>query len=497
MSGPPPVSPREHLALVVSFVPRIKRAAWLGGVIFAAGLVGTAIWALSSARLYRSEAVLLYERGIHSEHVGAGEGGESIHQVASRLQDMFSSRQRLEAIIKEMKLYRKIIDQRGLVEAIDEMRKHVTVTPREGLTFRVAYDADSRDLAQHVLERLIKSVLDDDGQRRIREAGETKTFLDTERKHADEDLKAKEAALGAFLAQHPQLAAETGVNAAAAGGLLRAADRDRAGGGGDVGGLEMQAAQIEEALAAAGQKPSAAPGEPLIDPNLAAARVRAAAEQQAAQRDLADKEARFTNEHPDVKAALRRLAAADAAARRAETAIASRPMNPPSVPTASGDEAGTARVAALRRQLSIVRAQIGNIRKGTKAKAEVPREAGSMVAIDTEWTRLMRETSEARERQSQLESKQFQAQLMATLTSGGQGGHIVVADPPFRPTRPIAGSRFKIATVGGVASILLAMLGILGLAAVDDRLYAPRDLERVMTNSIVIAIPRVTTDKNG
>jgi hypothetical protein len=109
----------------------------------------------------------------------------------------------------------------------------------------------------------------------------------------------------------------------------------------------------------------------------------------------------------------------------------------------------------------------------------------------------MRETNEARERQSQLESKQFQATLMATLTSGGQGGRIVVADAPFRPNRPIAGSRFKIAMVGGTASLLFALLGILGLAAVDDRLYAPRDLERVMTNTLVIAIPRVTTDKNG
>src|SRR5262245_5082944 len=135
MSSPAPASAREQLALVASFVPRIKRAAWLGGVIFAAGLVGTAIWALSSARLYRSEALLIYERGIQSERVAAGEGGESMHQVAGRLTDMFASRQRLEAVIKEMKLYRKLIDQRGLVEAIEEMRKKITVIPHEGMTF--------------------------------------------------------------------------------------------------------------------------------------------------------------------------------------------------------------------------------------------------------------------------------------------------------------------------------------------------------------------------
>src|SRR5262245_62035937 len=155
MSAAGPASPREQLALVASFVPRIKRAAWLGGVIFAAGLAGTAIWALSSARLYRSEAVLLYERGIQSEKIAAGDGAESMHQVAARLQDMFASRQRLEGIIKEMKLYPNLIDQRGIVEAIDEMRKKIGVTQREGATFRVSYDGDSRQLAQQVLERVI------------------------------------------------------------------------------------------------------------------------------------------------------------------------------------------------------------------------------------------------------------------------------------------------------------------------------------------------------
>jgi hypothetical protein len=470
----------------------------LGGVIFAAGLVGTAIWALSSARLYRSEALLIYERGIQSERVAAGEGGESMHQVAGRLTDMFASRQRLEAVIKEMKLYRKLIDQRGLVEAIEEMRKKITVIPHEGMTFKVAYDADSRDLAQKVLDRVIKSVIEEDGQRRIREAQETKKFLDTERTHANEDLKIKEGALSAFLAQHPQLAAESGANAAAAGGLLRAQDRAVVPGG-DVASLEVQAAQLEEQLALAGQKPSSGPGDPLVDPTLAAVKTRALAEQAAAQKDLADKEARYTNEHPDVKSALRRAAAADAAVRRADAAIAARPMAPPTAAAAPGDDVTAARVAALRRALAAVRSQIGAARSRTTARAaaSAPHETRSMVAIDTEWTRLMRETTEARERQNQIESKLFQAQLMATLASGGQGGRIAVADPPFRPNRPIAGSRFKIAMVGGSASVLLALLGILGLAAVDDRLYAPRDLERVMTNAIVIAIPKVTTEKNG
>jgi hypothetical protein len=486
-------SPREHLAAFASLTPRVARAAWVGGIALAVGLAATAIWALSTKRLYRSESVLLYERGVQSASMGAAPEGDSARQVGLRLKDMLTARPRLESAIKEMKLYPALVEQRSVVDAIDEMRTHISLGVGDGYAYRASYDAESRELAQKVLDRLVKTVVDDDGRRRMKEAEDAKRFLDTERKHADEDLRTKEGALGAFLALHPQLAAETGASAANAGGMIRAADRDRAPANqGEVAALEMQAAQLEDALVAAGQKPSAGPGEPLIDPNVAAARVRAQAEVQAAQRDLADKEARFTNEHPDVKAALRRVAAAEATLRRAEAAVAApRPMAPPAM--APAVEEGSGRAAALRRALSAVRAQIASVRSRATPRAEVPREAHSMVAIDTEWTRLTRETAEARERQSLLEGKQFQAQLMATLVGGGQAGRLVVADPPFKPTRPIAGGRFKIALVGGVASMLLGLLSVLAMAAFDDRLYAARDVERIMGNSIVVTIPRLMT----
>jgi uncharacterized protein involved in exopolysaccharide biosynthesis len=492
MAGPATPSPREHLAAFASLAPRVTRAAWVGGIALAVGLVATAIWALSTSRLYQSEAVLLYERGVQSSQVGSSGEADGPRQVGLRIQDMMTSRQRLESAVREMKLYPGIVSERSVVDAIDEMRKHINVGIREGYAFRVSYNAESRDLAQKVLERLSKGVIEDDGKRRIKEAEDAKKFLDTERAHADETLHLKEAALTSFLAQHPALAAETAIGGASAGGSIRAANRDSAPAAqSEVASLELQAAQLEQALIEAGQKPSSAGGslEPMIDPNVAAARLRAQTEVLAAQKDLADKQARYTNEHPDVKAALRRLGSAEAALRHAEAAAAVPPPPRPAAPVIDDGSAG--KVNALRHALAAVRAQIGAVRGRAAPKNDIPKEKNSMVAIDTEWTRLTREAAEAHERQSQLEAKQFQATLMATLAGTGQAGRIIIADPPFRPTRPIAGGRFKIALVGGIASILLALLSLLAMAAFDDRLYVARDVERIMENSIVIAIPRL------
>src|SRR5262249_13885695 len=160
---------------------------------------------------------------------------------------------------------------------------------------------DTRDLAKDVLSRLTDSVVDEFGKRRNQDAGEARRFLDAERKQADDDLKEKERALSEFLTKHPQLAAEAG--AAAAGSLIRAADRDRAGaaGGGEVAALELQAAQLEEQLAAAGAAPRVVGGRVVAaDPALTAAHARAQAELQAAQKDFTEKQMHLTNEHPDM-----------------------------------------------------------------------------------------------------------------------------------------------------------------------------------------------------
>jgi len=476
--------------MLASLAPRIVRSAWVGGIALLVGLAGTAVLALSTTRLYRSEAVIVFERGVQAGNLGREP--ESPRVVGVRIQDMVTSRQRLESLIKEMKLYRKLVDRRGLTETIDEMRKHLTVSNREGFAYRVAYDGESRELTKSVLERLTTSVVDDDAKRRRQEAEDTKRFLDTERKQADDDLKTKEQELASFLTKHPQLAAETG-STASAGGMIRAADRDRAvaGAGGDVAALEMQAAQLEESLAAAGS-PRVMVGsrEILADPALVAAHTRAQTELQAARADLAEKQMHLTNEHPDMKQAIRRVARAEAAERSAATAVASvRPAGDGSTPTIEDPAGG--RGAALRRALAAVRQQIAIVKSRSAPRAEAQHPPTTVVAIDTEWTHLSRDVAEARERQSQLEAKQFQAQLVATLTAGGQGGQLVIADPAYRPMGPISGGRFKLALVGGAGSAVLALIVVLVVAMFDDRLYGAHDVESVLPDGIVVVIPKV------
>jgi hypothetical protein len=373
----------------------------------------------------------------------------------------------------------------------------VLISSREDMAYRVSFDAAGRELAQRGLEILVNGVVDDDAQRRIHEADETKHFLEAERKHADDDLKIKESALAGFLAAHPVYAHEAVGTAASAGGAIRGrTDPSNTSGASssEVAQLELQAAQIEEALAAAGVH--VASSGPVDASPAVAARERARAELQQAQRSLTEKQAMYTNEHPDVKAAIRHVAVAEAALHRAEAAVEAdragqQPATPPTTTVDEGQD--TARTAALKHALGAIRSQIAAVKSRTVVVRDpVPTEGGSPVAIDIEWTRLNRDVAEARERQMQLQGKQFQAELMATLAGGGQGGRLVVIDPPFRPVRPITGGRFKIAGAGLAASIVLSLLTIVLFAAFDDRLYGDRDIHRIVKDGIVVVIPKLT-----
>jgi uncharacterized protein involved in exopolysaccharide biosynthesis len=498
-------SPREHLARAVVFMRRGWRAGRWGALAFAIGLAVTTVVILAAKRLYRSESVIMYDRGVRREAVvGAASDADSPKQIATRLQDMMTSRQRLQKMIEAFSLYPGIVKEHTYVEAVDEMQKHLKFTAREGFTFHLSFEYDSRETAQKVLAAFVDSLIEDDMIARKREAESTKTFLDAEKKQADQDLKTREAALSVFLVQHPELAAEsTSVANATAGAYVRSIDREKVTANpGELASLEMQASQIEDMLAvASAARPAAAAGASPAEQAAALSRSQAEAMVSAARRDLADKRATFTDEHPDVKAAQRRVAEAESDLRRANAASTARSTPAAEAAAAEEDPAGSSRVASLRRALAAVRGQIASLHSRTAPRPIVPKltakaggaEQGGAVAI--EWTRLFRDVSEARERQNQLESRVFQTNLYATLASSGGAGRLIVVDPAFKPTRPVAGQRTKTLLLGAGASLMLALLVMMALAFLDDGLYSASDVQRVIGDQFVVMVPALPVNE--
>ena len=190
-------------------------------------------------------------------------------------------------------------------EAIDEMKKHVLISSREDMAYRVSFDAPGRELAQRVLELA--------GQRR----GRRRCAAPGPRGRGDQALPGRRAQARR---RRPEDQGERARRVPGRAPGLRA----RGGGHGGVGRRRDPRARAHtrragvvlgrgRATGAAGGADRGGAGRRRRarrchragrrDPPLVAARERARAELQPAQRALTEKQAMFTNEHPDVKAA--------------------------------------------------------------------------------------------------------------------------------------------------------------------------------------------------
>jgi hypothetical protein len=480
-----PSSPRALADALRAFGRRSRGVLWIGGLVFALGLAGTAALVLSAKRLYRSEATLLYEHGVLQAEP------DSPRQIGERLQEMLTSGPRLQGLIEEMRLYPTVVAERGLPAAVDEMRAQVEVTVGEGTTFGASYDTDDGDRARAVLMRLVNGVVDDDTQRRQHAAEEARHILEAERRQADQEVKSKEDSLAALSAEHPR---------PTAGSSVRVSERDRGtASAAEVASLGIRAAELEQKLAQAGGHPN--PGHPAVpgpphtpDPVVLAARARVAAELSAAERDLDEKQTHLPYQHPDVKIAQRRVEDQRAALLEADAAVAASAAAQavPGAVKAGRDE----QVASLRRALAMVRSRIGAL----KAQSDLGRSGPPRpdpAAADTTGTRLARDLSEARERRRQLEAKLFQAQLLSTLGAAGQGGGLIVSERSYPPSRPIAQARYKVALAGTAISALLGLLALTLAGRFDGRVHDAGDVARALGADVVVVIPKLGVNLAG
>lgn len=471
-------------------------------------VIGVAIavpYTFTRPRQYRSETVILYQETIRSADIGGGDNDTSARRVGARLREVLLSRASLEPIIKDLQLYMKNKDpndRRALIDAVDEMRKHISFKAREGDTFEIAFNGSTPEETQEVTKRLGNCIIEEASRRRSEQTKALKEFLTAESDRNNTDLREKEADLARFVSQHPILAArlqgqlQPGATATP-GGLAPPPPNT-----GDpmLNGLEARAARIERQLAKASQGvPTPPPKPPTFQPP------PDSAELVAARRDLADKLARYTDKHPDVVAARARLkaaedqqaatnaAAAEAFAAAQASARAAQVDEPP--PKNAADEAALKKeLNDLRAQIVLRRNQLASV-KGDAAAAPppppVPGEApGSEVALEVEFRRLQRLVAEGRERQSTLDAKLFKASITASSAMDDRNIQVSVLDPAYLPSRPISSSRTNLLAGLLAASIALGIAVALISVKLDDRIHDRLDLERLDILPIIGVVPR-------
>jgi len=464
---------RDRLDRIVSIGWRSGRFWPAASVVVLVGTVASIIFTFTRQRVYKSETLMLYREGFRSAEAGV-EPADPARKLTLKLKEMVLSRTRLQQIIDEHKLYPEIVSDRGYVDAVDEMRSHISFRVKDGDTFGLSFEGDDPARVQAITARLAVALIEENSKHRAAEAEATKEFLDAEHKHAEDELRDKEAALSKFLAKHPEFVRET----------QRAAQpKPHSGADPTLLALEREAGRIQERLGMPVQK---RPREVPADPKLTATRNAAEGELAQAQRELAEKLSQFTDQHPDVKAARAQVTAAEAKLKRAQDMLADSAASQQK--SGEADE-GIIDRATLESQLKKVNDEIAAYKsKKTRDSEEKPAAATWIVALENDWSQLSRDVQEARARVSQLNEKQFKLSMLDT--SVGNIAHLEVVDPAYRPTHPTRPSRSFLLLVGMLLSLVLGLVAAVTLALLDDRLYDRVDVERLELMPLLAVVPR-------
>jgi polysaccharide biosynthesis transport protein len=417
-------------------------------VVLGLGLVATAAVVRYTDQVYRSETVILYR----NSRAGSSDSSDSSRRVASRLQDMLMSRERIGRVIKELSLYPEV---KNRDEAADQMHKKIGFRARDGNTFLVTFDAPSPAVAQAAVGRLATTLIEDNTRLRVQEARETGRFLDQERRRLGTEVKSKEAALTAFLRAHPDALGRTESSGPPPGldELQREMDRLRGTPSSD--------------------------GQPSQD--VIASLRRAEADFELAQKDMAEKSQRLTNEHPDMIITRHKITQAEETLKRIrEGAGLTRPAGE------KADGKG-AQLTALEQEMARLR------RRGSGGS----RPTRQQLEVSVMFESLRHDLEQARGRLAGLEDKQFQAGLAANLETNSEIGQLAILDPASRPGLPVVDVRKKV----GIAGIALALMLALGAAVLrgrsDDRIHTRDDVEWLGGKPVLVLLPAPPKARGG
>jgi hypothetical protein len=479
----------EMAEAVFAFIRR-SLAFWKRSMLVFFVIAGVAVpMVFLKPRAYRSETIVLYQENIKSQDITGSEGsGENARRTGARLREMLFSRASLEPIVKSLPRYTALAERRGMVDAVEELRQHITFQAREGDTFEIGYEGLSPQEAQDVTRRLGDRIVDEAARQRAEQSKATKDYLEAQSEQNKTKLKKAEQDLWSFLTIHPEFIPLTlpgggqktvvvmpGSPTGAPGAAAAVPRGDPV-----LANMEAEARAIDHRLKAArGEAPPPPPPQPVAE----------SPEVQAARKDLAEKRALYTEQHPDVVAAKRRLQAAIEADKKNQ-----KPEPPPAMPAGKMSDAEK---EALENRLAALRRSIAARRAGGSGAVDTPATAASgassssaAVALEVEFRRLQRDVDYLKEAQKQLDDKLFKAGLTEGASMNERNIQVKILDPAYLPAHPSSKPRSTALATYLAIAIVLALVVALVSARLDDRIYQRKDLEVLDILPVIGVIPR-------
>jgi len=525
-----------------------RRKWWIIGPLFIGWLlVFVSAWIIPAQ--YTSESVILIDKSKVPDtfvrpnvKVEMGERLESITQQVL-------SRQRLLGLINKYHLYQSVLTS-TTDDQLKKMRHDIkidlvqTTTPDESgkkelTAFKLQYTGDNANVAQQVNSAMVSYFIDENVKASQAMSESTTAFLDNQLKNAAESLATQEKRLQDFEKEH---AGELPEQAQANIQMLNGAQQQLSGAIEARNRAIQQQTYLTSLLAqyqAAGVDNMGSGSPQSIDQQIEGAKTA-----------LADLEARYTSDYPDVKKMKDTIAKLESLKQqqagnvgnsdqpdsgdksdkadsgnnsdsKVAATTAANGTNPPagkdadSGKTSGGDNSadlsniptGTTpgQLAAMQPVMQIqsqlksnkmeIQTREQQIRSAEARIQELQANLGGTPQVQAEMLNLTRDYQTTQRSYVELLDKKNASALATNLQRQQQGENFRIIDPPSLPEKASFPDRFLFSLAGLGVGLGLAVLFGAGSEFVDDRIRNEMDLAEATPLPILVEIPPIRTDE--
>jgi polysaccharide chain length determinant protein (PEP-CTERM system associated) len=401
------------------------------------------------------------------------------------------SRTRLEQIINELNLYPEQRANRALDDIVSTMRANINITIVRGDSFRITYTYSEPTATMKVTDRLAKDFILDNTRDRQAQAEGTSQFLEAQLGDARQRLIEQEQRLEDYRRRHAgelptqlqsnlQIIQNTQMQLQSLNDALnRHRDRRLV-----VERMLSDLAIVEATVPPVVAADPAAVSQLPVEGQLTVARQRV---NELATRGL-------TSQHPDYRAAERKVRELEATLAQERARMAPTPA----APRAAGDAGRrnqiiqlTAERDNLDRQIAAAAADEARLRQ-TMAQYQARIEA--VPSRESELTELTRDYDTLQLSYRTLLGKKEESQIATNLENRQIGEQFRILDPARVPEKPISPNRPVINAGGGIAGLLLG-LALIGLLEVrNGSLKSEADVLQVLNLPVLATVQLMGTE---
>lgn len=477
----------------------VRRRWWLLGPFFLLGWLGFAV-AHVWPYLYRSEAlVLVDQQKVPEQYVTPN----VVTNLQDRLQSMTQqilSRTRLLRLIDQFNLYPRERARLAVEEVVEKMREDIRIVPMDAraragelTAFRISYGARSPRVAQQVTSELTSLFIEENLETRTQQSVGTTTFLENELEQARKDLEEQERRQREYklryLGQLPeqqqsnlQILSSLEAQMHAAADALARAEQEKI----YLESMRDQYQAMQQSLKTGTGNLHA---DPLETAETALSDLR---------KQLADKEANYTPQHPDVVSLKEKIAEWESLERKLKDGQAGDPQEGGAglpTPAAKADPAQMeveSRLKAVALEVQSRRQEVERLRSRIQ---DFQARLSLTPVREEQLAEVTRSYENSREYYQSLLKKKLQSELATNLEKHQQGEQFRILDPASLPEKPDEPDPLEIILAGWALGLAVGV-GLAALRELNDKvLRSEKDARSSTKLPVLVRIPVLSTPR--